>query len=90
MLACYRRLLAFRHDSAALRRGGMTRPVLGTGDVLGWTREADGELLLVLVSFVGEEREIDLAGIDLAGIDPAGVGRGRSRGGRHWTARVGS
>jgi alpha-glucosidase len=58
--ACYRRLLAFRRSAEALRRGGMTRLDSGSDDVLAWTREADGQRLLVVVSFVGESRTVDL------------------------------
>ncbi|HET9613652.1 MAG TPA: DUF3459 domain-containing protein, partial [Candidatus Limnocylindrales bacterium] len=58
--ACYRRLLAFRQTAAALRRGRMTRLESGDPDVLAWTREADDQRLLIVVSFVGERRTIDL------------------------------
>jgi alpha-glucosidase len=73
--ACYRRLLAFRRTSAALRRGSMTRLMTADENVLGWLREADDQRLLVLVNFVGESRSIDLAS---AGVD------GR------WSPRVGT
>jgi alpha-glucosidase len=73
--ACYRRLLAFRRSAPALRRGAMTRLASGAEDVLAWTREAEGQRLLVLVNFVGEARTVDLAAI-------AGNGR--------WSPRVGT
>jgi alpha-glucosidase len=73
--ACYRRLLAFRRGAEALRRGGMTRLDSGTDGVLAWTREGDGQRLLVVVSFVGEGRSVDLA-----------AATGESR----WTPCVGS
>jgi alpha-glucosidase len=73
--ACYRRLLAFRRISPALRRGAMTRLTSGADDVLAWTREADAQRLLVLINFVGEPRSVDLAAI-------AGHGS--------WAARVGT
>jgi alpha-glucosidase len=76
VLACYRRLLTFRRGSAALRRGTMDRFESGTPDVLTWTRDADGQRLLVVVSFVGEPRTVDLS---------HGAG-----GTSAWIARVGS
>ena len=75
VLACYRRLLTFRRDAAALRRGSMERLDAGVPDVLAWTRDAAGRRLLVLVSFVGEPRTVDLGAVT---------------GDRRWTARVGS
>ena len=60
VLACYRRLLLFRASSDPLRRGGMTRLESGADDVLAWTREVAGQRLLVVVSFVGEGRTLDL------------------------------
>ena len=76
VLACYRRLLRFRATSGALRRGGMTRLASGVDDVLAWTRDTDDQRLLVIVSFVGETRTVDLAAV-------AGDGRWRSRVGSH-------
>ena len=75
VFGCYSRVLAFRATSAALRRGGMTRLESGAADVLAWIREAAAERLLVLVSFVGETRTVDLAGIAP---------------GTSWTPRVGT
>jgi alpha-glucosidase len=75
VFACYRRLLLFRSTSRALRRGGMTRLESGDPDVLAWTREEAGQRLLVLVSFVGETRTVDL---------------GQIAPGASWTARVGT
>ncbi len=77
VLAAYRRLLAFRATAEALRTGTMERLPSGTEDVLAWTRTGGGQRLLVLVSFVGEPRTIDLAGA--AGMDEAA-----------WAARVGT
>jgi alpha-glucosidase len=73
--AAYRRLLAFRGTSDALRRGAMTRLDTGAADVLAWTREAASQRLLVLVSFAGEPRPIDLATVAP---------------GHRWAARVGT
>jgi alpha-glucosidase len=74
VLATYRRLLAFRRTSAALRRGSMTRIDSGDPDVLAWRRGTGNDELVVLVSFVGAPRRIALDAI---------VGPG-------WTALVGS
>ena len=72
--SAYRRLLAFRVQAEALRTGAMERLETGDPDVLAWTRTGGDQELLVVVSFVGEERRIGLAGL--------GAGR--------WTARVGT
>ena len=72
--AAYRRLLAFRRAAPALRTGAMERLDSGTPDVLAWTREAGGQRLLTVVSFVGEPRTVDL---------------GRMTGSAGWIARVG-
>ena len=61
VLATYRRVMAVRAGSAALRRGSMARLQAGDPDVLAWTRTAGDEAVLVLVNFVGEERPVDLA-----------------------------
>ena len=74
VLATYRRLLAFRATAESLRTGQMERLDSGDADVLAWTRTAGRARLLVVVSFVGEPRTIDV---------------GRIAGGG-WTARVGS
>ena len=75
ILACYRRLLAFRRGAAALRRGAMTRLDSGTPDVLAWTRTTTTQHLLVAVNFAGEPRSIDVAA---------------TGGGGPWTPRVGT
>jgi alpha-glucosidase len=59
----YRRLLEFRRTSAALQRGAMSRLDSGDPDVLAWTRGAGDDALLVVVSFVGEVRSIDVAAL---------------------------
>src|SRR4029079_19484725 len=74
VLPAYKRLLAFRRTAPALRGGGMTRVDSGDGDVLAWTRGEGGDQLLVVVSFVGEPRRIDVGSIA----------------GGAWTRRVGS
>ena len=73
-LAAYRRLLAFRRTSAALQRGAMNRLDSGDPDVLAWTRGSGDETILVLVSFVGEERAIEVGALA----------------GGHWAGRVGT
>ncbi len=75
VLACYRRLVSFRHASPALRTGTMARRDSGTPDVLAWTRSGNGQRLLVVTSFVGEPRTVDLA---------------RITGTATWVARVGT
>ncbi|HET7031275.1 MAG TPA: alpha-amylase family glycosyl hydrolase [Candidatus Limnocylindrales bacterium] len=74
VLAAYHRLLEFRAGSAALRHGTMRRIDSGVPDVLAWTRGEGADQLLVIVSFVGEDRRVD------AGAIAAGS----------WTARVGT
>jgi alpha-glucosidase len=69
--AAYRRLLAYRAGSDALRRGPMERLASGDPDVLAWTRGAGDDRLLVLVSFVGEARRIDVRGLVGDGWRPA-------------------
>jgi alpha-glucosidase len=75
VLAAYRRLLAYRRTSPALRHGTMERLESGDPDVLAWTRSAAGRTLLVVVSFVGEGRRIDVGRI--------GEGRWRAAVGTH-------
>ena len=76
VLATYRRLLLFRRTAAALRTGAMERLESGDPDVLVWTRTAPGQRLLVVVSFVGDARTIDLGRVGGAGTA--------------WEARVGT
>ena len=63
VFATYRRLLAFRRTAGALQRGLMRRLDSGDPDVLAWLRGSGDEALLVVVSFVGEERAIDVGSI---------------------------
>ena len=70
VLATYQRLLAFRRTSTALQRGPMTLIGSGDADVLAWTRGSERDALLVLVSFVGEERSIDLGAVAPGGWTP--------------------
>ena len=61
--AAYRRLLAFRRTSPALRSGGMRRFDSGAPDVLAWTRGEGDAQVLVLVSFVPEPRRVAVGAI---------------------------
>jgi alpha-glucosidase len=63
VLSAYQRLLEFRRTSAALQHGAMRRLDSGDPDVLAWTRGSGDDELLVLVSFVGEERTIDVGAL---------------------------
>ena len=61
MLHLYRRLLAVRRASPALRAGGI-RVLDAPGDVLAWERERDGDRRVCAVNFAGEPRPVELAG----------------------------
>ncbi|HUQ79114.1 MAG TPA: alpha-amylase family glycosyl hydrolase [Patescibacteria group bacterium] len=74
VLAAYRRLLAYRRTSAALRTGGMDRIESGSPDVLAWTRTGGDQQLLIVVNFVAEARPVDVGAL----------------GGGRWVARLGS
>jgi alpha-glucosidase len=63
VLSEYRRLLEFRRSSAALQHGPMSRLDSDDPDVLAWTRGSGDDELLILVSFVGEERTIDVGAL---------------------------
>jgi alpha-glucosidase len=66
LLALYRRLIAARASVPALRRG-THRSIFGVSpDVLAWTRELDGERLLVLLNTGGETRTCALERVDAA------------------------
>jgi alpha-glucosidase len=61
VLSTYRRLIAARRGSEALRSGALFVVETGTPDVLAWGREAGDERLLVVVNFAPEERTTDVA-----------------------------
>jgi alpha-glucosidase len=66
LLALYRRLIAARRSVPALGRG-THRSIFGVApDVLAWTRELDGERVLVLLNTGGESRtcSLDRVGVD--------------------------
>jgi len=60
VLAHYRRLLAFRRESAAIRSGGLTLVDVGDDHVLAYLRWAGDEIALVLVRFDDRSGEVDL------------------------------
>jgi glycosidase len=60
VLNTYRRLIALRRESEALRSGALHLASLGTPDVLGWHREAPGDHLLIVVNFADTERDVTL------------------------------
>jgi alpha-glucosidase len=61
VLATYRRLIAARRASRALRSGSLRLVETGTPDVIAWRREAGAERLLVVVNFATAERSTTLA-----------------------------
>ena len=63
LLSLYRRLIEVRRTSGALRRG-THRSIFGVApDVLAWTREVEGERVLVVLNVGGEARACDLDGV---------------------------
>jgi alpha-glucosidase len=60
VLATYRRLIALRRSSPALRTGTLQLVSVGTPDVLAWHREAPGEHMLVVVNFADATRSVTL------------------------------
>ncbi len=64
VLSTYRRLIALRRSSVALRSGTLRVVQTGTRDVLAWQREAPGQLLLIVANFADAPRAIDVAGDD--------------------------
>jgi alpha-glucosidase len=61
LLDLYRRLIALRRRSAALRRG-THRSLFGVApDVLAWTREAHGDRVAVVCNLANEPRTADLS-----------------------------
>ena len=60
MLSTYRRLIALRRSSEALRSGTLRLATTGTPDVLAWHRDTPGERLLIVANFAGEPRSATL------------------------------
>jgi alpha-glucosidase len=63
VLATYRRLIALRRSSPALRTGTLRLTSLGTPDVLAWHRETAGEHMLVVVNFAEASRGVTLPSV---------------------------
>jgi alpha-glucosidase len=57
VLATYRRVIALRRSSEALRSGTLRLVETGTSDVLSWSREVAREQILVVVNFADAPRE---------------------------------
>ncbi|HET9082862.1 MAG TPA: alpha-amylase family glycosyl hydrolase [Candidatus Limnocylindrales bacterium] len=72
VLNTYRRLIALRRESEALRSGALHLASLGTPDVLGWHREVPGEQMLIVVNFADEERDVTLPNRDGQVFRPVG------------------
>ena len=64
VLNTYRRLIALRRESEALRSGALQLASLGTPDVLGWHRDAPGDHVLVVVNFAETERDVTIPNED--------------------------
>jgi alpha-glucosidase len=64
VLNTYRRLIALRRSSEALRVGDLHLASFGTPDVVGWHREAPGERMLIVVNFSDAERNVTLPNAD--------------------------
>jgi alpha-glucosidase len=74
VLHLYRRLLAARRSSPALRLGTWT-PLPAPEGVLAWRREHEGDRRVVIVSFAGLEKDVPVEGEDLR-VEVASDGRG--------------
>ena len=86
ILATYRRLIALRRSSAALRTGTLRLVSVGTPDVLAWHREAPGEHMLVVVNFAETSRSVTLPStgeetfrpVGGSHVDPSAPGEGNA------------
>ena len=56
----YRRLIALRHDDPVVRLGDFTMLLPDDPHVYAFTRELDGDALLVVGNFTGDERTVEL------------------------------
>ena len=56
----YRRLIALRHEDPTVRLGDFTMLLPEHPHVYAFTRELDGDALLVLGNFSGEEQQVDV------------------------------
>ena len=59
----YRRLIALRHEDATVRLGDFTMLLPDHPHVYAFTRALDGDALLVLGNFTGEEQTVDVDGL---------------------------
>jgi alpha-amylase len=63
LLTWYRDLIALRHANPALSQGDLQVLDSGNRSVLAFSREHDGQRVLVLANFTAQAKEIDIAGI---------------------------
>ena len=75
LLHLYRRLLALRRSSPAMRHGALELLSDLPRDVLGWTRERDSERLLVLANMGDRPAVVDASGVAPRGEVLVGTGR---------------
>jgi len=64
VLAHYRRLIALRHDLPVVAEGDFALELPDHEHVYAFTRSLDGERLLVLGNFSGDEQDVDVDGWD--------------------------
>ena len=76
MLNLYRRLIALRRSSQALRQGAY-RPLAAEGDVLAYLREADGQRLLIALNMGAGEGTLAIP-TGMAGKNVLGTSMGRA------------
>ncbi|MEO8252518.1 MAG: alpha-amylase family glycosyl hydrolase [Chloroflexota bacterium] len=74
LLSFYRRLLALRRGSEALRHGALTLVRDVPPEILGWTRQAGGERLLLIANMGDEAATVDASSIPTNGELLAGTG----------------
>ena len=73
LLNHYRRLLALRRSSAALRRGSLSLVADLPRDLLAWIRTSDQERVLVLANMADAPATVDLSGIGARAVVMAGT-----------------
>jgi alpha-glucosidase len=81
ILHLYRRLLAVRRRSPALRLGGW-RPLIVPEGTLGYERAHAGDRRRVLINFTGEDVAVPLEGVWMVDVASDGAGEGGPYGGR--------
>jgi alpha-glucosidase len=74
LLNHYRRLLALRRTSTALRRGALSLVAGMPPDLLAWTRTSDGERILMIANMGDAPSSVDLSRIGSDGAVMAGTG----------------